>query len=157
MELAESGERDAVDVLREFYDTAKAEFGAGPRDGSRCWRPGGGAGCVGGDVSQLVGTVDWVTKRWLFTQFVEGGGDRMGFGVAEVPGSGVSSYGSEAVPGAAVDFARLAVDPEGSGRGCGAESLPPTRELPPARNSCPFPVGRGLSGFVDWEVVDTEG
>jgi proteasome accessory factor A len=70
--LANSRTEDAVDLLRQFQQAADAEFRG--RDAEtdtilRVW--GGTLDALQSSPLALVGQVDWITKRWLFEQFIE--------------------------------------------------------------------------------------
>jgi len=69
--LADERDMDAVEILGEYHDLARKEF-AGRDDETdlvlKEWRVA--LEGLSGDVESLVGRCDWVTKRWLFNQFI---------------------------------------------------------------------------------------
>ena len=70
--LANDCEADALVVLRSFYQAARREFKGRDQETSdllRLWDSVLTA--LEEDPEQLVGRVDWVTKRWLFERFIE--------------------------------------------------------------------------------------
>ena len=71
VQLADGREVPAVEVLRWFYAAAQKEFHG--RDAETDALLGIWDRVLmdlDGNVENLVGTVDWVTKRWLYTQFL---------------------------------------------------------------------------------------
>ena len=69
--LADGREVSAVEVLRWFHVAAEQEFRG--RDAETDTLLDAWSSVLTGletNVEQLVGTVDWVTKRWLYTQFL---------------------------------------------------------------------------------------
>jgi len=69
--LVDGLEVSAVEVLRQFQVAAQREFRG--RDAETDALLGIWDGVLrdlDGNVENLVGTVDWVTKRWLYTQFL---------------------------------------------------------------------------------------
>ncbi len=69
--LADGREVSAVEVLRRFYVAAQQEFrGRDAETDALLGVWGGVLTDLETNVENLVGTVDWVTKRWLYTQFL---------------------------------------------------------------------------------------
>jgi len=69
--MADGSTASALEVLRDYHQLAEREFRNRDAETNRVldlWdRALTG---LEGDVESLVGTVDWITKRWLFEQFV---------------------------------------------------------------------------------------
>ncbi|MBL9172821.1 MAG: proteasome accessory factor PafA2 family protein [Verrucomicrobiales bacterium] len=158
VELAESGPRDAVELLGEYYEVARAEFGGRDAETDEVlasWKAALDA--LAGDVSQLVGTVDWVTKRWLFTQFVEAEG--IAWDSAWLKSQDLEFHHTD--PKRCLARQLIAPDSPWNPREedvAAARSAPPSDTRAAARSRLMrFLSSEGLSGFVDWEVVDTEG
>ncbi len=62
----------AVEILAAYWESAQAEFSG--RDAETdfllaAWKQALDA--LAGDQSSMIGKVDWITKRWLFGQFIE--------------------------------------------------------------------------------------
>lgn len=70
--LANGDVLDALEVLARYHERARQEFAG--RDAETdallvSWRET--LNLLGGDPGGLVGSIDWITKRWLFRRFVE--------------------------------------------------------------------------------------
>lgn len=158
VELADAGERDAVEILGEYYEAARTEFAGRDAETDQVlasWRAALEA--LAGDVSLLVGTVDWVTKRWLFGQFVEAEG--IAWDSAWLKSQDLEFHHTDPKR----CLARQLIAPDSPWNPtdedvAAARSDPPSDTRAAARSRLMrFLSAEGLSGFVDWEVVDTEG
>lgn len=156
--LADGRESDAVDLLGVYYEAAQRAFAGRDAETDRLLRLWNEALCgLAGEVDTLVGRVDWVTKRWLFEQFMQR--EEMDWDDPVMksldlefhqvdPARGLTTNLAVPLPG--WDVGELAV----------AEAM----EIPPAntRASARSRVMRQLEAesvryFVDWEVIDAEG
>jgi proteasome accessory factor A len=158
VKLADGRMMDAVDLLGMFHEHCVREFGN--RDDEtrvllRIWRETLDA--LAGDSQKLVGKVDWITKRWLFDQFVQQEG---------------VAWTDPWMK--AQDLEYHHVDPA-RGLGIALEQLPPEWMLeaasltsalkePPADSRAAarsrlmhFLKDQSMRYYVDWEVIDAEG
>ena len=156
--MADGSSASVLEVLREYHAMAVTEFRNRDEETNRVldlWDTAMTG--LEGDVESLVGTVDWVTKRWLFEQFI----------AAED-----LQWDSPWLQAQDLEF--HAVTPErnigwplakpANGFDPGAEELALALNDPPGntRAAARSRVMRSLTDqrsryFVDWEVIDAEG
>jgi hypothetical protein len=151
-------EVDAVDVLGAYLDAARREFGN--RDAETTLVLGEWSlalESLAGDTSGLIGKCDWITKRWLFNQFVEQ--EHLDWSSPWLKSQDLEFHHTDPVRCLATS---LAVTP--SEWVFGPDAIEHGKHHPPAdtRAAVRSMVMRELSrrgrkAFIDWEVVDTEG
>jgi proteasome accessory factor A len=158
VELAESGEADAVEVLGRFYETARGEFSGRDVETDHIltsWRQA--LDGLAGDPTCLVGTVDWITKHWLFQQFVESEG--IDWNSPWLRSQDLEFHHVDPARSLCLPLADLQSPWQPSLDSIrAARSVPPPDTRAAARSRLMRILAEeGLSGFVDWEMVDTEG
>jgi proteasome accessory factor A len=156
--LADGRTMDALEVLARYHELAAAEFRG--RDAEtdvllRVWQET--MADLARDPERLVGRVDWVTKRWLFQQFIEQEG---------------LTWQDPWLRSQDLEYHQ--VDPA-RGLGLALDQPPPEWRLEPKEilrgTACP-PVNTRAAArsrlmnvlrrqttryYVDWEVIDAEG
>ena len=156
--LADGSSASAVAVLREFQVNAEAEFRHRDEETNQVldlWdRALTG---LEGDVGSLVGTVDWVTKRWLFEQFVTA--ENLPWTDPWLQAQDLEFHAVTANRNIGLPLARpdSRFDPA-------REDVVKALDTPPAntRAAARSQVMKSLANqksryFVDWEVIDAEG
>ena len=158
VDLASGESADALEVLDRYRSAAAAEFGGRDAETDRLltsWKEA--LDGLGAAPDALVGTVDWITKRWLFLQFMAAEG---------------VDWDSPWLRSQDLEFHHT--DPaRGLGRSLAApdcrwapaaERVQQARREPPADTRAAVRSylmrrlsAEGLPVFVDWEMVDTEG
>jgi proteasome accessory factor A len=156
--MANGSSASAVAVLREFHANATAEFSHRDDETNQVldlWdRALTG---LEGDVESLVGTVDWVTKRWLFEQFVAAEGLQWSDPWLQAQDLEFHAVTTERNIGWPLAKPEAGFDPAPDAIAA-ALTAPPTNTRAAARSH----VMRSLANqhsryFVDWEVIDAEG
>ncbi len=156
--MSGGGVMPAVAVLRLFQKAAESEFRGRDEETDQVLNSWSDAlDALEGDRERLIGRVDWITKRWLFEQFVAAQGiawDDIWLKSQDIEfhqvepsrnlGLSLCSPDSLWTPDPARVEGAMTAPPSDTRAALRAMAL---REL----------VSRGVPGFVDWEVVDAEG
>ncbi len=156
--LADGRNVDALELLGQYLDLARSEFGgrdAETDDLLRLWAET--LGSLAARPEDLVGRVDWITKRWLLEQFVASEG-------IDWTDPWLRSQDIEfhhALPARSLG---LALDRTPDPWRISAAEIAAARILPPvdtranARSALMIHARHpGRRYFVDWEMVDLEG
>lgn len=156
--LADSGGADAVEVLARYHQAAHTEFHGRDAETDQIldsWREA--LNGLSGDPLALVGSVDWITKRWLFQQFVDA--EDISWNSPWLRSQDLEYHHTDPERSLALPLA----DPHSpwqlpSHQIRAARSAPPPDTRAAARSRLMrFLADEGIPSFVDWEVVDTEG
>jgi proteasome accessory factor A len=158
VKLADSRTLDALDVLAQFHELAVTEFKG--RDAEtdvllRVWAETMAA--LREDQERLVGRVDWVTKRWLFRQFVEQEGIEWNDPWLRSQDLEYHQVDPRRGLGLALEQPPVewALDAEEITRGT---ACPPVNTRAAARSRLMNTLKRQTTRYyVDWEVIDAEG
>lgn len=156
--LADGGEMDGVELLLQYQMAAQREFAGRDTETALIlteWKRTLDA--LANRPDDLVGRVDWVTKRWLFTQFVAAENiswnspwlrsQDLEFHHVDPERNLAEPLADQAAPWQPSEAALLA-----------AKSQPPPDTRAAIRSRVMrLLAGEGRGCFVDWEVVDTEG
>lgn len=156
--LADGRESDALELLKQYLDLARSEFAGRDTETDdllRLW--GETLQSLAVRPEELVGRVDWITKRWLLEQFVAKEG-------VEWADPWMRSQDIEfhhALPERSLGLA-LDRTPDPwrilPSDAAGAKLLPPVDTRANARSALMVHVRHpGRRYFVDWEMVDLEG
>ena len=148
----------AIDLLRQYCETAETEFrGRDPETDLllRMWndtltklddRP-----------DALVGRVDWITKRWLFRQFIESEG--LDWNSAWLRSQDLEFHNIDAER--SLGLALIGDETDWCSDASAilqAQTEPPRDTRACARSMAMRALqGKGLRYYVDWEVLDVEG
>ncbi len=156
--LADGRWASVVEVLGQYQRRAAEELGG--RDGEtdevlRHW--GEALRALGEGPEALVGRVDWVTKRWLFRQFIE----REGVSWSDPWMRAQDLEFHHLDPGRGLAMALAATPPEWE---VGAEEVEAAMQHPPGETRAAVRswlmrhlAGHHLQYCVDWESVEAEG
>lgn len=151
-------EADGVEILGAFLDAARREFGGRDPETTLVLAEWAHAlESLAGDVGGLVGKCDWVTKRWLFDQFVQQ--EHLEWGSPWLMSQDLEFHHTDPARSLA---SSLAITP--TEWLCGPDEIEWAKYQPPADTRAAVRsmvmrelVRRGRTAFIDWEVVDTEG
>ncbi|MBL9127138.1 MAG: proteasome accessory factor PafA2 family protein [Verrucomicrobiales bacterium] len=156
--LADGASANAVELLGRYLDLARSEFRGRDRETDdllNLWTETLTA--LAEDPDALVGRVDWITKRWLFRQFVEREGIEWNDPWLRSQDLEFHHVLPERSLGLALDRTPepWRIDPSET---AGAKVLPPVDSRANARSTLMVHARQpGRRYFVDWEVVDLEG
>ncbi len=148
----------ALEILNWFYERADEEF-KGRDDETdnvlRLWRETLAA--LARDTDELVGIVDWVTKRWLFRQFVEE--ERIQWDHPWLRAQELEFHSVDPTRSLAWSLARTPKEWD-----CDSESVGAALREPPSNTRAMARVklmkileDQGFRYFVDWDSIDAEG
>ena len=156
--LADGREASAVEVLRQFYVAAEKEFRG--RDAETDTLLGVWDGVLTDletNVENLVGTVDWVTKRWLYAQFLAQEG--LDWDAPWLRAQDLEFHAVDPARNLAWPLARTPVPWKISAEEQHAALLtPPADTRAAARSRLMHTLEKETFRFcVDWEVIDAEG
>ena len=158
VEMAAESPADAVEVLDRYHQAARAEFGGRDAETDQIlatWRQA--LEGLSGDPNVLVGTVDWITKRWLLQQFVDAEG--IAWDSPWLRSQDLEFHHTDPARSLALPLA----NPHSPWQPSPTEVLearlsPPADTRAAARSRLMRILSdEGLASFVDWEIVDTEG
>lgn len=149
---------DAVEMLDAYLRAARAEFSGRDAETDLVLAEWASAlSALGGPVEDLIGRCDWVTKRWLFAQFVEA--ERVAWDSAWLKSQDLEFH--HVHPGRSLAHP-LARTP--SPWDIPADLVQSASTEPPANSRAHLRsmvmrelLRRGRTAFVDWEVIDTDG
>ncbi len=147
-----------LEILGWFYERANEEFKGRDEETDqvlRLWRDTLDA--LGGDTEVLVGIVDWITKRWLFRQFVVA--ENIPWDHPWLRAQELEFHSVDPTRNLAWSLAKTPAEWE-----CDIESVVEALREPPAntRAKARSRLMKVLDDqrfcySVDWEVIDTEG
>ncbi len=156
--LASGKTASAIDVLGQFLENARSEFAgrdAETDDLLHLWHET--LRCLAERPEDLVGRIDWITKRWLLTRFVEQEGIAWSDPWLRSQDIEFHHVAPDRSLGLALDRTpdpwRLA-----NADAAGAKLLPPIDTRANARSALMVHARHpGRRYFVDWELFDMEG
>ncbi len=148
----------AIEVMYQYYERANSEFrGRDPETDVllRIWKQT--MDSLGSDSDSLVGQIDWVTKRWLFRQFVER--ENVSWGDPWLKSQDIEFHNVDPSRGLGIALAQTpsdwAVSPSEYTE---AMRKPPADTRANSRSRIMHLLKeQNLRYFVDWEVIDAEG
>jgi len=147
----------ATTLLRRYLEASEAEFRG--RDAEtdavlRDWRFA--LDSLETEPDQLVGRVDWITKRWLFRRFVESEG--IGWDHDWMKSQDIEFHHVESGRNLGLALAADTVWTPSMERVEAAMSTAPADTRAAVRGHAIRELARrGVVSFIDWEIVDTEG
>ncbi len=151
-------EVDALQLLDQFRDACQSEFGGRDLETDLILKDWNDTlRFLADDRASLVGRIDWITKRWLFSQFVDA--ERIPWSSPWLKSQDLEFHHVDPMR----SLARSLADPDSpwepqESAVFAAKSLPPPDTRAAIRSRAMKALaadGRGC--FVDWEVVDTDG
>jgi proteasome accessory factor A len=156
--LANSRTEDAVSILRQFHSAAATEFSGRDTETDailHLWADT--LDRLATDPMQLVGRVDWITKRWLFEQFIER--ENLSWSDPWLKSQDLEFHQVETARNLAHSLATTPPDwqlsPQEIQR---ATHEPPADTRAQARSRLMQMLkSHTVKFFVDWEVIDAEG
>ena len=156
--LASGREGDAVELLRQFHAAAVAEFRGRDRETDdllRLWDHA--LAGLATDPLTLVGEVDWITKRWLFQQFVEQ--EKISWTDPWLKSQDLEFHHVDPARNLALGLARVPPEWEFSLPDLTHATLhPPANTRAQTRSRLMHLLKhQTVRYFVDWEVIDVEG
>jgi len=156
--LAGGEEADALELLSHFHQAARTEFaGRDPETDAILTEWAAALESLGRDPESLVGRIDWITKRWLFSQFIEAEG--IPWSSPWLRSQDLEFHHVDALR----SLARPLADPSASwdppeAAVFAAKTHPPPDTRAALRSRVMRHLAQeGRGCFVDWEVVDTDG
>ncbi|MSU21233.1 MAG: peptidase [Pedosphaera sp.] len=156
--LADGRSENAVEVLFQFCEAARAEF-AGRDDETNAlldiWQ-----GTLTALIKQpeaLVGKVDWITKRWLFERFIER--ERIKWNDPWLRSQDLEFHNIDPSRGLGLALAQTPSQWDVEGPAIlSAQTEPPSNTRARIRSHVMHVLKeRPVRYFVDWEMIDAEG
>jgi proteasome accessory factor A len=150
--------RPALEILRLYHDLAAAEFRDRDEETNQVlalWKRA--LEGLESDPESLVGTVDWITKQWLFRQFVAA--ENLSWDDPWLQAQDLEYHSVD--PDRNLSLSVAQTPPEWSHSDdelTAAQDTPPANTRAAARSSIMRALeNQDLRYFVDWEVIDAEG
>jgi len=149
---------NAVELLFKFFEVARAEFLGRDTETDivlRVWEEVLSAHA--GNTEILVGKVDWITKRWLFRQFMER--ENIGWNDPWLKAQDLEFHHVDSTRNLGMALARtpLAWDIPSSDIADAMRSAPLNTRAQARSRIMKMLKNQHIRYFVDWEVIDAEG
>lgn len=156
--LSDGQNANAIDLLRKFHAAAEAEFHGRDTETDvllRIW--GETLDALDTKPESLVGQVDWITKRWLFQQFVDQ--ENVGWGDTWLKSQDLEFHQIETERSLGLALARTPAEWDLTTQDIHAAlRRPPANTRAAVRSRVMHLLKeQHIRYFVDWEVIDAEG
>ena len=156
--MADGGTENAVELLFQFYEAARAEFHGRDQESDivlDVWQETLTA--LSKQPEALVGKVDWITKRWLFQQFVER--EKVSWNDPWLRSQDIEFHHIDPARGLGLALARTPAPWELSESSIAEATRQPPADTRARIRSHIMHLLRHQTTryFVDWEVIDAEG